>query len=222
GLALARERNHPWLVALSLGHLARVRRMQGDLSRALDLDRQAVRLWHDIGDWWRLSRAINELGIAAQLADQHAYAARLLGGSEALREQIGGAFMPLLTSAYEQALVDIHRHLNDEEFTAAWDEGRLMTLDELLDLSATPPAAPARAEAREPVTAGLSAREMEVLGLLVAGHSDRQIAESLYISHRTAQGHVGSIFNKLGVNSRTAAATTAIRLGLVGDDGRAR
>jgi len=58
---------------------------------------------------------------------------------------------------------------------------------------------------------------MDVLRLLVAGHSDRHIAEALFISHRTAQGHVASIFNKLGVNSRTAAATTAIRFGLVGD-----
>jgi DNA-binding NarL/FixJ family response regulator len=65
----------------------------------------------------------------------------------------------------------------------------------------------------------LSAGEQEVLQLLVAGHSGRQIAETLFISHRTAQGHVGSIFNKLGVNSRTAAATTAIRLGLVQDAG---
>ena len=125
--------------------------------------------------------------------------------------------MPLLTSAYEQALVGLHHQLSDEEFTAAWDAGRAMTLDELLDLSAMPPAAPARAKARVSDNAGLSTREMEVLRLLVAGHSDRQIAETLYISHRTAQGHVGSIFNKLGVNSRTAAATTAIRLGLVSD-----
>jgi DNA-binding NarL/FixJ family response regulator len=56
---------------------------------------------------------------------------------------------------------------------------------------------------------------VEVLRLLVAGHTDRQIADALFISHRTAQGHVAGIFNKLGVNSRTAAATAAIRDGLV-------
>lgn len=58
---------------------------------------------------------------------------------------------------------------------------------------------------------------MDALRLLVAGHSDRQIAATLFISHRTAQGHVGSIVNKLGVNSRTAAATTTMWLGLVSD-----
>jgi DNA-binding NarL/FixJ family response regulator len=65
---------------------------------------------------------------------------------------------------------------------------------------------------------GFSPRELEVLELLVAGHTDKEIAEALFISRRTAQGHVGSIFGKLGVNTRTAAATAALRAGLVADE----
>jgi DNA-binding NarL/FixJ family response regulator len=165
-----------------------------------------------------MSRAINELGVAAQITGHHAYAARLLGGSEALREQYGAAFMPVLSAAYEQAMAGIQRQLGDERFVAAWDAGRSLGLEELLDLATNTPSSPVEDKPPAAPTAGLSAREMDVLQLLVAGHSDRQIAEELFISHRTAQGHVGSIFNKLGVNSRTAAATTAIRLGLVNDD----
>jgi DNA-binding NarL/FixJ family response regulator len=165
-----------------------------------------------------MSRAINELGVAAQLAGHDEYAAQLLGGSEALREQYGAAFMPTLSSSYEQALVAIQRNLGDERFVAAWDAGRRLSLDELLELTTAAPPEPAESKPVTAPTGGLSARETEVLRLLVAGRSDRQIAEELFISHRTAQGHVGSIFNKLGVNSRTAAATTAIRLGLVVDE----
>jgi DNA-binding NarL/FixJ family response regulator len=66
--------------------------------------------------------------------------------------------------------------------------------------------------------AGLTPREVEVLRLLVAGRTDREIAEELFISRRTAQGHVANIFAKLGVNSRTAAATAALRAGLVADE----
>ncbi len=218
GLALARQQEFTWAIALSLGHLGRVYRMKDDLTRAIELDRESVRLWHDVGDWWRMSRAINELGVAAQLTGHHDYSARLLGGSEALREQHGAAFMPMLTTAYERAMVDIQRQLGDEGFTAAWDAGRALSLEELLDLATNTPSTPVEPKSTAVPAAGLSAREMDVLQLLVAGYSDRQIAETLFISHRTAQGHVGSIFNKLGVNSRTAAATTAIRMGLVADD----
>ncbi len=59
---------------------------------------------------------------------------------------------------------------------------------------------------------GLTAREREVLSLLVTGLTDLQIADWLFISHRTTQVHVAGIFAKLGVNTRTAAATAAHRL----------
>src|SRR5918995_6585285 len=57
---------------------------------------------------------------------------------------------------------------------------------------------------------GLTERELDVLRLVVAGRTDRGIAEALFIGHRTAQTHVANILGKLGVTSRTAAATAAI------------
>ena len=61
----------------------------------------------------------------------------------------------------------------------------------------------------------LTARELEVLRLLVLGLTDREIADVLFISPRTAQGHVGRIYDKLGVNSRSGAVATALGAGLV-------
>ena len=75
-----------------------------------------------------------------------------------------------------------------------------------LDLGAGLPA--------EPTLAGLTPREVEVLGLLVEGRSNRQIAEQLFISGKTASVHVSNILAKLGVHSRLEAAATARRLGL--------
>jgi DNA-binding CsgD family transcriptional regulator/class 3 adenylate cyclase len=57
----------------------------------------------------------------------------------------------------------------------------------------------------------LSPREREVLRLLVAGRSDREIAERLFISSRTASKHVGNILAKLDVGSRGEAAVRAVR-----------
>ena len=62
--------------------------------------------------------------------------------------------------------------------------------------------------------ANLTARELEVLGLLVEGRSNRQIAEQLFISNKTASVHVTNLLAKLGVHSRLEAAAMARRLGL--------
>lgn len=64
---------------------------------------------------------------------------------------------------------------------------------------------------------GLTARETEVLRLLVAGRSNRQIGETLYISVKTASVHVSNILAKLGVASRGEAAALAHRLRLFVD-----
>ena len=61
----------------------------------------------------------------------------------------------------------------------------------------------------------LTTREREVARLLIDGWTDRQIAAGLIISRKTASNHVASILAKLGVETRTAAATYLIRGGLV-------
>ena len=65
------------------------------------------------------------------------------------------------------------------------------------------------------VQAGLTPRELDVLRLLVEGHSDREIGEALFIGARTVQTHVANLFAKLGVNARAEAAAVAVRRGLV-------
>jgi DNA-binding CsgD family transcriptional regulator len=62
--------------------------------------------------------------------------------------------------------------------------------------------------------AGLSAREVEVLRLVASGLTDAQVAERLFISPRTVGQHLRSVYNKLGVSSRTAATRFAVEHGL--------
>ena len=61
----------------------------------------------------------------------------------------------------------------------------------------------------------LTEREAEVLQLLAQGRSNKEIARTLQISEDTVKSHVGHIFAKLGVQSRTQAVLSAMRLGLV-------
>ena len=67
----------------------------------------------------------------------------------------------------------------------------------------------------------LSGREREVLALVAAGRTNRQIGDDLFISEKTASVHVTHILEKLGVGSRTEAALVGVRLGLVDRGGSA-
>ena len=62
---------------------------------------------------------------------------------------------------------------------------------------------------------GLTVREQEVLALLAKGLTDRQIAERLFVSPKTAGHHVSAILAKLGVSRRTQAAATALSMGWI-------
>jgi DNA-binding NarL/FixJ family response regulator len=68
---------------------------------------------------------------------------------------------------------------------------------------------------RQPTSAALSTREVEVLGHVAKGKSNAEIGRELHISEATVKTHLLRAFNKLGVSDRTAAVTTAMSLGLL-------
>lgn len=143
-------------------------------------------------------------------------AAKLLGAAETLRESTDVALSPLDRAFNERIRATVRSQLGERDFTAARVEGRSFTLEQALSYQAslTPPkhsplvqtiSSPSPVYPNE-----LTAREMEVLRLVAQGLSDIQVAEQLVISPRTVHGHVRSIFNKINVNSRSAATRYAI------------
>jgi DNA-binding CsgD family transcriptional regulator/tetratricopeptide (TPR) repeat protein len=97
---------------------------------------------------------------------------------------------------------------------------RLGRVDLAPDAEPGPDGATADGDGQAPAAAppgaglGLTARELEVLALVAEGRSNRQVAEALFISAKTASVHVSNILAKLGVASRVEAAAVAHRLGL--------
>jgi len=77
------------------------------------------------------------------------------------------------------------------------------------------PAAVAAALAAQMPRPDLSARELQVLELIVRGLANKQIAYSLSIAEHTVKNHVKNILSKLGVQDRTQAATAAIQRGII-------
>jgi ATP/maltotriose-dependent transcriptional regulator MalT len=117
----------------------------------------------------------------------------------------------------------IARLLGNSSPGLAVDEARA-ALDVFRELGARHDADEAVAELRTlgvrtsgipvPRTSGtLTSREREVLDLLVEGLSNQQIAGRLFLSKRTVEHHVGSIYTKLGVSTRAEALAHAVRLG---------
>lgn len=76
------------------------------------------------------------------------------------------------------------------------------------------PAAPREASREDSPARRLTVRELEVLGALAVGKTNRQIAEELTISRATVKTHVERLIAKLGVSDRTQAAVMAVKLGL--------
>jgi len=78
-------------------------------------------------------------------------------------------------------------------------------------------AGPAEAAPEHPAIGRLTGREREVLALLAAGLTNREVAERLVISEKTAGRHVENLFAKLGVHRRAEAARIAAEAGLTRD-----
>jgi DNA-binding CsgD family transcriptional regulator len=84
-----------------------------------------------------------------------------------------------------------------------------------LDIGPRVPADAPTKDTRSPAERiGLTPREAQVLALVAAGHSNRQIAQALFISPKTASVHISNILAKLGASTRIEAAAIAHRLGL--------
>jgi DNA-binding CsgD family transcriptional regulator len=129
--------------------------------------------------------------------------ALLLGGSG--REGVE----PLLRATHQRAS-ELGAAPLCAEIEALARRGRL---DLGTDAATTPPPAPQPPSPLDRL--GLTAREQEVLALVALGRTNRQIAETLFISPKTATVHVSNILGKLGVHGRVEAATIAHRLGII-------
>lgn len=223
GLQISERIGFQWGIAMSLSRQGRFASDKGNFERATRLFQEALVAWRESGDRWRVTRALTDVADMAAMTQRPQYAARLLGAAEAHNEPLAVSIKFADSSGWRRAHANAMEQLGSDAYQQQWEAGRQLTWDaaigaalELMPEDATqiPPVRPAGDDHTNP----LSPRELEVLLLLVAGSTDREIAEALFISPRTAQGHVANILNKLGVNTRTAAVATALQSGLLPPD----
>lgn len=209
------------LVPVTFG-LARLSALQGDEATAYRLYQESLTLLFTFTVYQEnISAGLEGLAVLEGGRGKPGQAARLWGAAEALREALKTPMHPVHRASFKQALTLARTTLGEQAFAAAWEEGRSMTAEQALatlvsipqqDALLSPPSA---SQPSSPAPIGLTRREREVLRLLTEGLTNKEIAERLVVSLPTVNTHVASIFNKLGVTSRSAATRYAVEHHLV-------
>ena len=215
-LALARQIGHAWVITLALGVLAHIACERDDVVRAVSLYEESLALSRSLGDQRGVAGTLGGIAAIVLARGQPERATRLLGAAQALGDSIGVTHLGHHLY-YERILVAARAALNEPVFADAWDEGQALLPEQAIAdaLGEVELIAQQAADATcKDKAAELTLREREVLRLLVAGQTDREIGEALFISHRTVNAHVAHIFAKLGVDSRAGATAAAVRRGL--------
>jgi DNA-binding NarL/FixJ family response regulator len=113
----------------------------------------------------------------------------------------------------------LRAQLDEAAWDVEWNAGRSMPVEEVvamaLELLPARAVSPRRPVGRGPLPAELTRREVEVLRLVAQGLTNPQIAERLCLSIHTVEAHLHSIFGKLDLRTRAAAARFAVEHSLV-------
>ena len=201
----------------SLAYLGLIACERGDAVRAGPFIAESLDVRLEGRAMQYLPWSLENVALFASVSKRPLEAARLFGAAANLRERIGSPGHEPERSAYLRAAQRARTVLGESAFMAAWAAGRGLAPDQAIAearaVLTAPETMPADSGRRPGID--LTPRELDVLELLAKGMTDKEIGEALFISWRTAQGHVASILAKLGVGTRAAAAGVAFRDGLI-------
>jgi DNA-binding NarL/FixJ family response regulator len=193
--------------------LADVRRLRREWLRAISHYRQALEVQHVRGFTARGAEILESLGALAAEVARADLAARLLGEAAAWRRAVGVVRYRYNQADYEQSYASARRQLSSADWMHQFERGERLTLEEA-EVDAQEIIVDLTDWCRSSPDAHLTKREIEVLHLLAEGLSNPEIATRLVLSRRTVDAHLRSIFDKLGVSTRTAAALKAHELAI--------
>ena len=156
--------------------------------------------------------------LAVEAAFRH-HEGDLAGAVEflALAQQIPDSFKGWMDrwEHLQRIQADLVERLDRSTHAGAWERGAKLELEATVRQIAEPQAPDAQSQANQTLVEPLTERELEVLALIAAGMSNREIADHLVLSVGTIKVHTRHIYQKLGVNSRTQAVAKAEATGLL-------
>jgi non-specific serine/threonine protein kinase len=207
GVAICREIEDDWALALALRNLGIGTFRQGDYEQAVTRFKESLDVLRETGNPLYMQN-LELLAAAVSMRGDYERAAWLFGAAETLREAVGAFVLPLYRAEYDLGVAAARAGLDEEAFAKARAEGRTMTPEQAVEY-ALPKEDLQGSRSTTSYPAGLSAREAEVLKLVAKGLTNARIASELFVSPRTVDRHLNSIYRKVGVSSRAAATRFA-------------
>jgi DNA-binding CsgD family transcriptional regulator len=234
-LALNREIGYRVGEGSCLNNLGSIATLRGDVQEARLLLTDSLVASRDGGDLRRLGFTLSAVGALAATEGDSERALRLDAAGLAALAGLGATLAPPMRTLYDEQLVPAQAALG-EAGAAARAGGRALTLEQAVNealawlaapstptpTATVPRTTPADAVLRQASGArsapgnvraapdALPRREREVAMLLARGLSNRQIAEALVVSERTAGNYVQRVMNRLGLENRVQVAAWAI------------
>jgi predicted ATPase/DNA-binding CsgD family transcriptional regulator len=227
-LPLHREHDDLRGVAVALSILGQIAERLGDWVQAEAHFRDALALYRDGNHRRGMLSCL--VGLAHCRAERDpAEAVRLLGTAAALQRAVDSSTAIEDRDLEPRAIERLRAAMDEGGFATVWAEGQAMSIEQAIAramdaASGRPNSERTRLKEQHPSVPGergsplpghLSSREVEVLRLIAAGRSNREIADTLAISVNTVLRHITHIFAKTGVVNRAEAATYAHRHHLV-------
>jgi DNA-binding CsgD family transcriptional regulator/Tfp pilus assembly protein PilF len=217
--------------SITLG-MGRLELRRGHFTQSMEYMIQALQTLRQMGARRVMSDAVDAIAMAGAATGRYAIAAGLIGSTHTVRSMHAIGIASHSKQEYEELQHILRTRLNPQRFEEYFNQGKSRPLEQAVEDAfalasdiiengsliggvSVRDAAAQSAMSRAAQETGLTRRELEVLRLLARGYSDKRIADELFISPRTAMTHVSNILAKFNVNKRTAAASVALRLGIV-------
>ncbi len=187
-----------------LADLGDIAKDQGDYGLAATRYLAAYDLCGEQGELRLVAEVLSGMASAATAWGQHRPALLLLGAAASLRERIGyGMLLPVDVARLDGDLAAMRASLGERATAEILREGHALSVAEAMKIAtALAPPQPDQLISNATSPVELTPRERDVLRLLTESRTDREIAETLYLSPRTVNWHVSTILAKLGVTSR--------------------
>jgi predicted ATPase/DNA-binding CsgD family transcriptional regulator len=207
-------------IALAQFGLARVALGQGNLTQARALLGDSLGTLRHLQDHQSIAALLEVFACLVARDGGTARALRLVGAAESLRTAVGAQPAPYWRTDVEAHQIASRSELGPVASMAAHAEGRALAVEQAIQLCleeqrfTRASAWPAHVALDDPLRE-FTRRERDVIELAVRGWSNRQIANQLVISERTAEGHIHNILGKLHIDSRAQLVAWGARLGLV-------
>jgi non-specific serine/threonine protein kinase len=195
-----------WVRAYVLLLLAEAHARDGAHAIAEQRARECLALRHALDDLGGMLQSMEILASVALHRGDATTGAALLGSVDAMAREIYGTNARAPRMDLDQLRTDLRTALGESRFEAAYRSGSRMAREEALARAFGGHGTSAVATRPRESSTHLSPRELEVARLVADGASNRATASRLFISERTVETHVESIFNKLGLTSRVQLA----------------